>query len=69
MNSLPELKTLKPDHVQTLVSSKQSLLTIIKQDKEIREWFSTGMDDLVNYQQEILKTMTDFSEEIIRIKK
>jgi hypothetical protein len=30
---------------------------------------STGMDDLVNYQQEILKTMTDFSEEIIRIKK
>jgi hypothetical protein len=63
------LKASKPDDVQTLLSSKQSLLAILKQDKEIREWFSTGMDDLVNYQQEILKTMTDLSEEIIRIKK
>jgi DNA-binding PadR family transcriptional regulator len=69
MNSLLISKASMPDDVQTLLSPKQSLGAIVKQDKEIREWFSTWMDDLVNYQQEILKTMTDFSEEIIRIKK
>jgi hypothetical protein len=68
-NPLLVLKASKPYDVQTLLSPKQSLLAILKQDKEIREWFSTWMDDLVNYQQEILKTMTDFSEEIIRIKR
>jgi hypothetical protein len=69
MNSLLISKASMPDHIQTLLSPKQSLLAILKQDKEIREWFSTWMDDLVNYQQEILKTMTNFSEEIIRIKR
>jgi hypothetical protein len=36
-NPLLVLKASKPDDVQTLLSPKQSLLAILKQDNEIRE--------------------------------
>jgi hypothetical protein len=64
MNSLPALNTLKPDDVQTLLSPRQSLLAILQQDREIREWFSEWIKDLINYQNEILKSMHEFYNEI-----
>jgi hypothetical protein len=43
----------------------QCLLTILRHDKQIREWFSTWVQDLGRYQEEILRTIYDFQKMII----
>jgi hypothetical protein len=43
----------------------QYLLRILRHDKQIKELFSTWIQDLGRYQEEILRTINDFYEEII----
>jgi hypothetical protein len=53
-------KFFDPDETRHLLTPLQSLLTILKKDKELREWFSALMEVLVNYHEEILKPMRAF---------
>jgi predicted transcriptional regulator len=47
-----------------LLSSNDILLTILADDKEIRDWFSKWLEDLRNYQKETSEEMGDFHTKI-----
>ncbi|MGA9151628.1 MAG: hypothetical protein WBZ36_13705 [Candidatus Nitrosopolaris sp.] len=55
----------KPNDMDPSFSPMQCLLTILRHDKQIREWFSTWVQDLGRYQEEILRTIYDFQKMII----
>ena len=40
------------------------LLAILKEDTEIREWFSKWIRDIMNYQKEVMQSMSNFYERI-----
>jgi hypothetical protein len=42
----------------------QSLLAILKGDREIQEWFSSWIANLLKYQQEVLQTTREFYDKI-----
>jgi hypothetical protein len=46
------------------LSPKRRMLSILKKDKDIREWFCKWIVDLVNYQKESLNKMNEFYKEI-----
>jgi hypothetical protein len=60
-----ESKIRELNDVEPSLLPMQCLLTILKHDGQIREWFLAWVEDLVRYQQEILGTMDDFYNEII----
>jgi hypothetical protein len=47
-----------------IVRPIQCLLDILDEDQEIREWFSQRVEELVKYQEDVLKTMREFYHEI-----
>jgi hypothetical protein len=47
-----------------LLSSDDILLSILEEDKEIRDWFSKWLEDLRNYQNETLEEMSNFYNKI-----
>jgi hypothetical protein len=46
------------------LSPKRRMLSILRKDKDIREWFYKWIIDLVNYQKESLNRMNEFYKEI-----
>ena len=40
------------------------LLAILRQDSEIQEWFSKWLRDIMNYQKEVMQSMSNFYERI-----
>jgi hypothetical protein len=51
--------------MKLLLTPMQYLLKILRHDKQIKELFSTWIRDLSKYQEEVLRTINDFCEEII----
>jgi hypothetical protein len=52
------------EHSRDIVRPIQCLRDILDGDQEIREWFSQWVEELVKYQDEVLKTMSEFYHEI-----
>jgi hypothetical protein len=44
------------------------LLTILKEDTEIREWFSKLIGDIVKYQEGVMQSMREFNDRISRLR-
>jgi hypothetical protein len=40
------------------------LLAILKEDTEVQEWFSKWIRDIMNYQKEVMQSMSNFYESI-----
>ena len=40
------------------------LLAILKEDKDVQEWFSKWIRDIMNYQKEVMQSMSNFYEHI-----
>lgn len=40
------------------------LLEILRQDSEVQEWFSKWLRDIMNYQEEVMQSMSNFYERI-----
>jgi hypothetical protein len=38
------------------------LLAILKEDKDVQEWFSKWIRDIMNYQKEVMQSMSNFYE-------
>lgn len=43
------------------------LLTILRQDSEVQEWFSKWLRDIMNYQEEVMQSMSNFYESILSL--
>jgi len=46
------------------VRPQQCLLAILRKDSEVQEWFSKWIRDIMNYQKEVMQSMSDFYEHI-----
>jgi hypothetical protein len=55
----------EPNDMEPSLSPMQCLLTTLRHDKQLTEWFSTWVHDLGRYQEEILRTIYDFQKMII----
>jgi hypothetical protein len=53
--------------VRVLYSPKPRLVSILKQDNEIRKWFFSIMDDIVRYQKETSKSISHIYNEVNQI--
>jgi hypothetical protein len=53
------------DNIQTPNGMEPLILPILRHDKQLRDWFSTWIQDLGRYQEEILRTIYDFQKMII----
>ena len=43
------------------------LLAILRQDSEVQEWFSKWLRDIMNYQEEVMQSMSNFYESILSL--
>jgi hypothetical protein len=58
-------KQLYNDDMKLSLAPMQYLLRILRHDKQIKELFSTWIQDLSKYQEEVLRTINGFYKEII----
>jgi hypothetical protein len=49
------------------VRPQQCLLAILRKDSEVQEWFSKWIRDIMNYQKEVMQSMSDFYEHILSL--
>jgi hypothetical protein len=66
MRSLDPQQTIAEyEEMVRLGTSKERLMAILTKDKDIKQWFSAWIEDLMNYRNQISKGMSVFYDEII----